>query len=105
MVKNYSRRDQLSFMYSIWKNKYKRINIVDILWNDNKYYKVIDHKETKEKTIKKLEQELREKNELIQNQINEINNIKKELNLIINSKSWIFITKIRNLCKKIGRGK
>ncbi len=42
MVKNYSRRDQLSFNYCLWKNKFS-MQQIDMYVFDNKYFKHIGH--------------------------------------------------------------
>lgn len=47
MIMKYSSRDQLSFTYVCWKNKY-RFNLMDIYSKANKYYYVKNHKQTRE---------------------------------------------------------
>lgn len=118
MVKRYSRRDQLSFMYSLWKNKYKKTQIITILWHDNKYFFIHEHNKSKEMII----EELNEKISLLEQNLNNVQkeNGKQEttikdlqskliyteakLEKILNSKSWNYISKIRNAYNKIKPG-
>jgi hypothetical protein len=115
MVKNYSRRDQLSFMYIIWKNKYKKLYQIDLIWYDNEYFKVISHNDSLDDTLKKLNSDIKMKNEEIlllkkqneelkisnENILNENDNLHLELSKIINSKSWKYVSILRNMFHKL----
>lgn len=79
MVKNFSKRDQLSFQYCLWKNNYKRIKFLDLGWCDNNYYFMHDHK-TSEVIIRDLQnciEDLKKDNEKLKNEILSIVNSKR----------------------------
>lgn len=115
MVKNYSRRDQLSLMYILWKNNYQKQQIINLLWHNNKYYKVGSHNITQEEKNKILindNNNLKEQIKIVENENNDLKHqlvnqekekiiIQNQLNMIINSKSWKFITKFRNIYNSI----
>lgn len=119
MVKRYSRRDQLSFMYSLWKHKYKKVQFINVLWYNNDYFFIHEHNKSKEVIIKELNEKIttlekdfnnmkmqNQKQETIIKKLNnELTKSHDSLNQILNSKSWTYISKIRNLYNKFKRGR
>ncbi len=118
MVKRYSRRDQLSFMYSLWKHKYKKVQFINVLWYNNDYFFIHEHNKSKEVIIKELNEKIttlekdfnnmkmqNQKQETIIKKLNnELTKSHDSLKQILNSKSWTYISKIRNLYNKFKRG-
>jgi hypothetical protein len=84
-----TKRDQLSFFYLIWKNKFKNIVLMDENARDEKYFNIELHNKFKHNTfIKKV------KNKLFYIKQSLIN---KNLYILINKNLYILINKLESI--------
>jgi len=105
MVEKYSKRDQLSFMYILWKYSYNKIQIIDIMWNNNKYFYTTEHKKSSDLLIKELTYKISLLKKENDNLFIENNELNKKINNILNSKTWKYVTRIQNIFNRFRKKK
>jgi uncharacterized coiled-coil protein SlyX len=68
MVKMFSKRDQLSFTYVLWKNEFKEMNVFDFkVYEDNEYLHYWPHTADLRNTIYEAENVLKNQQDIIDN--------------------------------------